>query len=87
MVWCVCYSSLEMVDWSLYKLGSDILELCADDCLLVINSQIDATILQQELYRPSQWAQMWQLRFGISKCRCTRSLSPITHKYQPNKTS
>ena len=62
------------------------LRLFADDCLFyrVIDSPNDASILQQDLDRLSEW---WQLRFNVSKCfviRCTRSQSPIIHNYDLN---
>ena len=65
------------------------LRLFADDCLLyrVIDSQKDASILQQDLDRLSEWVHTWQLRFNVSKCvviRCTRSQSPIIHNYELN---
>ena len=58
------------------------LGLFADDCLLyrVIDSQSDASILQQDLDSLSKWVQIWQLRFNISKCvviRCARSHSSL----------
>ena len=65
------------------------LQLFADDCLLyrVIDSQNDASILQQDLDRISEWVHIWQLRFNVSKCvviRCIRSQSPIIHNYELN---
>ena len=65
------------------------LRLFADDCLLyrVIDSQHDASILQQDLDRLSEWVHIWQLRFNVSKCvviRGTRSQSPIIHNYELN---
>ena len=65
------------------------LRLFANDCLFyrVIDSQNDASILQQDLDRLSEWVHIWQLRFNVSKCfviRCTRSQSPIIHNYELN---
>ena len=65
------------------------LRLFVNDCLFyrVIDSQNDASILQQDLDRLSEWVHIWQLRFNVSKCfviRCTRSQSPIIHNYELN---
>ena len=65
------------------------LRLFADDCLLyrIINSAEDSIRLQEDLNRLSAWANIWQLKFNVSKCtviRSTRSLSPLTHIYTLN---
>ena len=63
-----------------------LLHLLADDCLFyrVINSVEDTNRLQENLNRLSEWANIWQLKFNVSKCTvicCTRSLTPLTHDY------
>ena len=65
------------------------LRLFADDCLLyrVINSIGDTSRLQEDLNRLSEWADIWQLRFNITKCtviRCTRSMTPFNNNYYLN---
>ena len=60
------------------------LRLFADDCLLygVINSVEESNRLQGDLDRLSEWANIWQLKFNVSKCIvicCTRSQTPCTY--------
>ena len=62
------------------------LHLFADDCLLyrVINSVEDSNRLQGDLDRLSEWANIWQLKFNVSKCtviHCTRSQTPLICDY------
>ena len=59
------------------------LRLFADDCLLycAIKSEQDPILPQQDLDTLSQWAKVWQIRFNLSKCRCTRPHNPIIVNY------
>ena len=62
------------------------LRLFADDCLLyrVINSVEDSNRLQGDLDRLSEWANIWQLKFNVSKytvIHCTRSQTPLICDY------
>ena len=63
--------------------------LFADDCLLyrVINSVKNSNRLQGDLDRLSEWANIWQLKFNVSKCIVicyTRSQTPLIHDYLLN---
>ena len=63
--------------------ASSTLRLFADDCLLyrVIKSEVDTSQLQCDLDHLSQWAQTWQMKFNLTKCKCTRSHSIISRDY------
>lgn len=60
--------------------------LFADDCVVYrpINSAQDASILQQDIDRLTEWEQTWQMEFNPSKCHVlhvTRGRTPRTDTY------
>ena len=65
------------------------LRLFADDCLLhrIITTKEDVVQLQHDLDQLHKWANMWQLRFNVTKMRFTRLLSPIIFNYKLNNHS
>ena len=47
------------------------ISLFADDCLIyhTIHSEVDHTILQNNLNSLNSWASKWQMEFNVSKCK------------------
>ena len=65
------------------------LHLFTDDCLLyrVIHNKADAQRLQLDLDCLTQWSEIWQMSFNVSKCvvmKCCKSLSIISFNYSLN---
>ena len=64
------------------------IHLFADDYLIyrTIYSEINDTILQNDLNSLDSWASKWQMEFNVSKCKvskCTRSISLYSMKGMP----
>ena len=62
--------------------------LFADDCLIyrTNHSEIDHTILQNDLNSLDSWASKQQMEFNVSKCKvskCTRSIFSYSMKGIP----
>ena len=65
--------------------------LFADDCLIyhTIYSEIDHTILQNDLNSFDSWASKWQMKFNVSKfkilqvSKCTKSIFSYSMKGIP----
>ena len=70
-------------------IGKDVnssIKLFADDCLLYrnVNSEDDASLLQQDLDKLVKWSKTWQMSFNINKChilRVHRSQIPLINNY------
>ena len=47
------------------------MHLFADDCLLyrTITTTHDRTVLQDNLNALTNWANVWQMEFNVSKCK------------------
>jgi hypothetical protein len=63
------------------------LRLFADDSLLynVVISASDATNLQKDLDKLTEWAEQWQMKFNPSKCyvlRITSKKNPVIHHHK-----
>ena len=66
-------------------------KLFADDCILynVISKEEDATKLQHDLDKLTQWQNKWQMSFNPDKCyvlRATHAKNPHVYEYKLNNT-